>query len=347
MYGSVARCGMRIFTERRTGKRARYIILNLPELMNRIDRLTAILIHLQTKRVVRAQELANRFHISLRTVYRDIRALEEAGVPIGAEAGIGYFLEDYHLPPVMLTNAEASALLFGAKLMERMADPSLQEPFRSALYKIKSVLKRTEKEHLEELETQVAVAASSRPVPAANSVLDQIQAALVQQRVLRLTYRGHYADSTTQREVEPIGLIYYGMGWHLIAYCRLRNDYRDFRTDRIRQLSPGSQTFCRRNLLTLQAYLDGLRRQEKLEEVVIWFDKTVARFTQQQRYAYGFVGEEELNGRVRMRFMTQFVDGLGRWLLMYGNGVTIEAPESLKDYMRTYAREVQAHYLAT
>ena len=59
--------------------------------MNRIDRLSAILIHLQSKKVVRAQEIADRFEISLRTVYRDIRALEEAGVPIGAEPGLGYF----------------------------------------------------------------------------------------------------------------------------------------------------------------------------------------------------------------------------------------------------------------
>ena len=102
--------------------------------MNRLDRLTAILIHLQSKRVVRASEIADRFEISLRTVYRDIRSLEEAGVPIGAEAGVGYFLENYHLPPVMFTNAEASALVFGGKFIEKMADSSLQEPFTSALF---------------------------------------------------------------------------------------------------------------------------------------------------------------------------------------------------------------------
>lgn len=122
--------------------------------MNRIDRLTAILIQLQSKRVVKAQEIADRFGISLRTVYRDVWALEEAGVPIGAEAGIGYFLEDYHLPPVMFSNEEASALLFGAKLVSKMADELLHESFESALYKIKSVLKRSEKEHLEDLGTR-------------------------------------------------------------------------------------------------------------------------------------------------------------------------------------------------
>jgi len=114
--------------------------------VNRLDRLTAILIHLQTKRVVWTQELADRFGINLRTVYRDICSLEEAGVPIGAEAGIGYVLTDYHLPPVMFTNAEASSLTFGAKLIESWGDKSVQTAFKSALYKIKSVLKRADQD---------------------------------------------------------------------------------------------------------------------------------------------------------------------------------------------------------
>lgn len=314
--------------------------------MNRIDRLTAILIHLQTKRVVKAQELADRFSISLRTVYRDVRALEEAGVPIGAEAGIGYFLEDYHLPPVMLTNAEASALVFGAKLMERMADKSLREPFASALYKIKSVLKRADKEHLNDLEAQVAVSNSGAISAFSSPVLNTIQAALVGQRVLAITYRAGYTDETAQREVEPVGLIFYGGGWHLIAWCRLRQDYRDFRTDRILDTQETSKTFSRQNRLSLQAYLQQLReRQTDLQEVIVWFNKNTARFTERERYTYGYVSEETIKDRVRMQFMTPSLEGLGRWLMMYGKAVTIESPDHLKQDIRAYAQELQEHYL--
>ena len=93
--------------------------------MNRIDRLQALLIQLQSKRVIKAQEMADRFEVSLRTIYRDMRALEEGGVPIGAEAGIGYYLmEGYHLPPVMFTREEASALLMAGKFFERHTDKS-------------------------------------------------------------------------------------------------------------------------------------------------------------------------------------------------------------------------------
>src|SRR3954469_25398327 len=126
--------------------------------MNRIDRLTAILVQLQTKRVVKAEEIADRFEISLRTVYRDVKALMEAGVPIGSEAGKGYFIVDgYHVPPVMLTQEEASAMLTAGKLVEKMTDASIRKAYESALLKIKSVLNDSDKDHLENLQSSIQV----------------------------------------------------------------------------------------------------------------------------------------------------------------------------------------------
>ena len=114
--------------------------------MNRIDRVTAILIHLQSRRVVKAQEIAERFGISLRTVYRDIRTLEAAGIPLLGEAGVGYsIMEGYRLPPVMFTKEEATAFLTAEKLIEKLTDTSTEESYKSAMYKIKAVLNAAEK----------------------------------------------------------------------------------------------------------------------------------------------------------------------------------------------------------
>lgn len=312
--------------------------------MNRIDRLTAILIHLQSKKVVKAQEIADRFSISLRTVYRDIRALEEAGVPIGAEAGIGYFLENYHLPPVMFTTEEASALLLGAKLIEKMSDHSIRKEFSSALFKIKSVLKATDKEYVEDLENRVAVLKPVKSQPFPNHFLTTIQQAIVHKHVLQLSYFSYYNEATTQREVEPIGISYYGEGWHLIAFCQLRKDYRDFRVDRIQNLVDSGRVFKNEHL-SLQHYLQQFMKPSKLEEVTVLFDKQVARYIGEQKYVYGFQKEEKLEASVRMHFRTGYVKSLGRWLLSYGNSVQIEMPESLKDYMIELASEIQNHYL--
>src|SRR5438105_10442497 len=126
--------------------------------MNRIDRLHAILTHLQSKRKVTAQEIADRFEISLRTVYRDVKALDESGVPVIGEAGSGYsIMEGYRLPPVMFTQEEAAALLLGAKLAEQWTDASIKKHFNAALYKIKAVLRTSDREHMDHLDDHIAV----------------------------------------------------------------------------------------------------------------------------------------------------------------------------------------------
>src|SRR4051812_19448843 len=124
--------------------------------MNRIDRISAILIQLQSRRVVKACDIATRFNISLRTVYRDIKTLEYAGIPLIGEAGVGYSIMDgYRLPPVMFTREEATAFLTAEKLMEHMTDPSSNENYKSAMYKIRSVLHVAEKDFLENIDGHI------------------------------------------------------------------------------------------------------------------------------------------------------------------------------------------------
>jgi predicted DNA-binding transcriptional regulator YafY len=137
----------------------------------------------------------------------------EAGVPIGSEAGKGYFVVDgYHLPPVMFTQDEAGALLLAGKFVEKMTDKSIREAFESAMYKIKAVLNETEKEHLENLQSYIEVYASPRTTLPGQSefpdhFISDIQRAVVQKNVLQLDYLSNHEEQT-QREVEPIGLFY-------------------------------------------------------------------------------------------------------------------------------------------
>src|SRR5215813_11852450 len=214
--------------------------------MNRVDRLMAIVVRLQSRRVVRAEDIAAYFEISVRTVYRDLAALGEAGIPIIAEPGIGYSLvKGYHLPPVMFTPEEASALSIGGKLVENLTDASLRKQMDSALAKIRSVLPRDRQDYLDRLERSTAVVSRGlTPIPRLSSeALIPIQRALAERRVLAMDYQGIQRKDLTRRQVEPLGLVYYSDNWHLIAYCRLRRDVRDFRTDRICKLQVQSELF--------------------------------------------------------------------------------------------------------
>ena len=100
--------------------------------MNRVDRLVAMILLLQSKRSITADEIASHFEISVRTVYRDVTALGEAGVPVIAEAGVGYSLmKGYHLPPVMFTQSEAMALAMGGALVDSLTDPAMQQQMKN------------------------------------------------------------------------------------------------------------------------------------------------------------------------------------------------------------------------
>ena len=192
--------------------------------MNRIDRLHAILITLQSKRVVKAEELATRFEVSVRTIYRDIRALELGGVPIGAEAGIGYFLDEgYHIPPVMFTHEEARALLLAGKMVEKFTDNSVNRNYQDALTKVKSVLDLSKKDDLESLDQDIII----NPFPSEQKHtpeglhLDKIKQALSNSNVISIDYYSKGKGEHSTRELEPVGLCFYFGSWHIIAFCRL------------------------------------------------------------------------------------------------------------------------------
>ena len=318
--------------------------------MNRIDRLTAILIQLQSRTLITAHEIADRFEISLRTVYRDIRALEEAGIPVGAEAGKGYFLVDgYHLPPVMFTQEEASALLLSSKLAEHFTDDSIKEQQQTALDKIRAILRRSDKQHMEHLQEKIKVLNTyCKQTPETNNRnLIQIQKALVEKKVLDIEYHSGSKYESTKRAVEPIGLCYYAAQWHLIAWCRLRSDYRDFRVDKIRQLTLNETSFEKQKQLSLEQYLDQLGENNNLEQVIVSFHKSVLPYIQQQKIYQGFVSEKEQDDRIEMTFLTPSIYSFGRWLLMYGNTAQIISPDILKTRMHALTQELKEHYQAS
>jgi len=315
--------------------------------MNRIDRLTAILIQLQTKKVVTAEEISDRFEISVRTVYRDVKALMEAGVPIGSEAGKGYFIVDgYHLPPVMFNQEEASALLTAGKLVEKMTDHSIRKAYESALLKIKAVLNSSEKDHLENLQSSIAVFRTpdhQQDFP--NQYMADIQKAISKRNLLELSYLSAGKQEHTTRFVEPIGVVYYSRGWHLIAWCRLRSGYRDFRLDMIQKFKNTGETFNHRNHFTLEEYFNNLTREhDDMTKAVVVFDAPASRYAKHSRYYYGYVSEEDLGDKCRMTFLVGNLRSFGKWLMMYGKCVEIENPTQLREIMEDLVEELSRHY---
>lgn len=220
----------------------------------RLPRLTAILNQLQTKRLITSTELAKKFSVSVRTIYRDIRSLEESGVPVLTEEGKGYSLmEGYRIPPIMFTESQANALIIAEQLVLKNKDASFVKEYSDAVDKIKAVLGRAVKDKANLLAERTRFSQNIHSEKNSNN-LSELQFALTNFLVAKVDYINESKKSSS-RLIEPFALLSTQENWLLVAWCRLRNEFRYFRLDRIKKLEILSEKF-KPHKMSLQDFFD-------------------------------------------------------------------------------------------
>ncbi|MDT0645704.1 YafY family protein [Zunongwangia sp. F260] len=310
--------------------------------LNRFDRIVTILIQLQSKRIVKAQELADRFEVSLRTIYRDIRTLETSGVPISSEAGVGYSIVDgYRLPPVMFTREEATSFVAADKLMQKFTDKSLGKHHESAMYKLKSILRSAEKDMVSAIESGIAINSSdelfNKNVPDALEILFE---SIAEKKQVFLLYHSQDSKFSTERQIEPVGIFHENRHWYVMGFCHLRNDYRQFRTDRIQKIVRTEIPFQQKHL-SLDHFLKDPAAKEHTK-IRILVDKEVVKYIESDRKYYGFVSEKDLGSQLEMTFFSRDLeDSFSRWYLMFGDFAKILEPERLKTRVREIIKNTE------
>lgn len=222
--------------------------------MKRIERLTGIITFLQSRKHTSIGRLVEKFNVSERTIYRDLVSLYEIGVPITFEKERGYhILDDHFIPPVSFSEEEAVALTLAGSLMKRFSDRKTIEHFDNAMDKIKYALNSSQKELVEAITDHIKL-----PIPEPRSrrenYLYAIQFAIIKKQILRISYLNRM-EEWSEREIEPIGLTFYGNHWHTIAFCWKRKAYRDFIISSIQHLKHTSQAFRKQDHLTLDQYI--------------------------------------------------------------------------------------------
>ncbi|OHC43906.1 helix-turn-helix transcriptional regulator [Rhodanobacter soli] len=226
--------------------------------MRRADRLFLIIHALRGRRTaLQARALAQTLGVSLRTVYRDVADLQLSGVPIEGEAGVGYVLrKGSDIPPLMFTANELEALVVGSRFVRAFAGTQLAESAQSALLKIEAVLPPELRERATRTRIFAPVWRDQHREDFA-ALIDRLHAAILGNRVLRLEYRDESGNAST-REVEPLCLSFWGGKWTLGAWCRLRQDFRNFRPDRIAACVPSDEVFVETDERNLAAYLSAV-----------------------------------------------------------------------------------------
>jgi predicted DNA-binding transcriptional regulator YafY len=294
--------------------------------MNRMDRLFALVLQLQVRGMARAQDLAQVFEVSQRTVYRDIQALCEAGVPVVTLPGQGYALTSgYFLPPLMFTGLEAGALALGAEYIARTLDAPFRTAAESAQAKLGNALTAETRRELREV--QEAVAFVYPDAAPAHHHLRELRDAILGRRVLRITYHSYGRPLAEDRDVEPYGLLHFGQAWQLLAYCRQRQAPRMFRLDRIDQVVPLNEHFEHSN--NVRQHFAARGSSSATEVVEVRVASRALRWLLEER-PYGLLEQQSEGQFTRLRFEVYDPERLVRWLMKWAGDVEIVSPPYLR-----------------
>ncbi|MBX3084930.1 MAG: YafY family transcriptional regulator [Anaerolineae bacterium] len=310
--------------------------------MNRTDRLLAILLEIQAKKQVRPEDLAATFEVSKRTIYRDLLALDESGVPIVSMPGQGISLvEGYFLPPLSFTRDEAIMLLLGSEFVGQHFDAQYRDAAQSANHKIVAVLPEQLRDEVEYLENSIRFIDFNEP--SAPDILRQLRRAIIQRKTVRFRYHARYHDgkseSASLREADPYALIHIGGAWMLIAYCHLRHDNRHFRLDRMEELSILDNVFTRPADFKIQFSSE----DDRTVKVRALFDHAVARRVQEAPSLYQAAQTEHTNG-LMVTFMVRQPEDMLQWLLSWGSHVRVLEPDSLRAMMAREAERIMENH---
>lgn len=299
--------------------------------MNRIDRLFNILLLLQNKRIIRAQDLAAKFEISERTVYRDIAALSEMGVPIISQAGEGYSLvEGYYLPPLIFTPGEAKAAFLGVRML--IASGNLPEEGAKLLQKLTAALPQPLLQEVSRQADAIEFYIPPAKFDLADPLLQTLQQAIIEKRVLFIHYYSFSENHSSIRKIEPHGLTYGNGVWYVRAFCRLRQGIRAFRLDRIEKWQLLSEHFVPTSSATDSS--------PTYQQVQVRFSSTVARWVGERQH-YACIEESSLkDGSLLVTYRLERLDEIANWLLGWGAAAEVLSPPELRQQILEEAQKL-------
>jgi predicted DNA-binding transcriptional regulator YafY len=325
---------------------------NKERTLNRTERLFAEVLLLQNRSDMSARDLAEHFGVSRRTIFRDLRALGEAEVPLTYSEGGGYkILDGYQLPPLMLSAREAATLLMGTEFVKLQPEQSLRKDADEVALKNRQVLPEQVREFIDALNDRTVLDPYWLHALEASSQEEgrwyNISRAVAEQHPLQMEYYVASRDEVTARTVDPLGLVYYTDHWNLVAYDHLREAIRNFRLDRIEEMSVmGLEWFEPPEDFDLQEHLDEREDSPANRRIRIRFD---AREYQWARRGIPAQIEEERetdDGDVEVTFSFENLDYVAHWLLRYGTNAEVLEPDDLREKMRAEAMELAAQYPA-
>jgi predicted DNA-binding transcriptional regulator YafY len=317
---------------------------NRERTLNRTERLFALILLLQNRPSMTSRDLAEHFRVSRRTIFRDLRALSESGVPLTYADQGGYeILEGYQLPPLMLSARQAATLLVGTEFMKLQSDASLRKEADEVALKIRSVLPKQIRDYIDNLNERTVLDPywlhERRFVDNEEGSWYDLSEAVAQHRSVIMEYYVQSRDELTKRKVDPLGLVYYTDHWNLIAYDHLRDDIRNFLLDNIQSMFVLTERFTPPQGFDLEEHLKERGESPKNVRIVIRFALAIYRWARPSIPAE-IEEERQHEDAVDVTFYFENLTYVARWLLRFGTKAQVLDPEELRAGVREEALEL-------
>ncbi|MGF7046590.1 putative DNA-binding transcriptional regulator YafY [Paenibacillus sp. DS2015] len=315
--------------------------------MNKTDRLLAIVLELQRKGVLRAEDLAVTFETSRRTIYRDIQALSEAGVPVVGSPGQGYSLmEGYFLPPLSFTVEEAVSLLIGTDFVQQKFDVSYGAKAETSRRKIEAILPEGVRKEVSRARTTIRLLATDESANKGweKEYIEILRSAILEECKVKFCYSKAISETDGNRHsvrtVSPYGLVLLNGSWMMIAKCDLRQELRHFRVSRMSDLLVLTERFKYPSDFILQDYRPSDDRDLRVR---IQADPDIAHLLVESKNFYMEELVNHQNGLV-MTFRVRQIEELLPWVLSWGADVVVLEPETLRSRVREEAVKMMKRY---
>ncbi|MCP4544277.1 MAG: YafY family transcriptional regulator [Chloroflexi bacterium] len=299
---------------------------------NVATRLLSLIMLLQSRPSWKASELATELNVSERTVHRYMTMLDDMGIPIYSERGpYGGFslVRGYKLPPLIFTAEEATVLYMGANLIRDVWGQTYDEAVTAVTAKLDNVLPDDLRQEVKQAQQNLVVGGLSRKdYRSWEPVLHTLRQCTGERRCVRLEYRGFARQESTERIMEPYALTFQWGLWYLVGFCRLRNDMRTFRVDRIQQITPLNNSFTVPADFSAREYLEKSMRFEPNHLVVVHLEASVA-FEIRERHGHWMEFTDHADGSITARFGVTNLDWTTGWVLSYGSLAKVLEPLEL------------------
>lgn len=298
-----------------------------------------------------AQELANPFGCSTRTIERDVTRLrDDFGAPVYFDQnkdGYGYHDLTFSLPAIRMTQGELLAIFLAEQVLGQYANTPLHHRLASAFRKIAAYL--PEEITLDFQEIAGAISFDPGPVRSAakGEIFDQLDRAVANRRRVKMEYFSQYRNEMTRREVDPYHILNYQGDWYFFGYCHWRREVRDFALTRIQRLSLLEQTFAISPQFDKDAYLKrqfGIEKSGVPQDVMLKFSAQQARWIMEKVWHHTEQKLPQPDGALILKMHVPVTSELKRWIMSYGREVEVLGPEELRARVKREVEELVGRY---